>query len=163
MSWESHPPAATRRLLLRHAAMKLYGVTHGVDEMIFASRDERWLKEMMLSVQYLVNDMKVNVQLNPSLNPSYFEPIDATPRMIESPRSIEDFGLFKTVARDAPEIYLAEASLEEVLEYALKKQEPKQAEIREQILRERDRQPTPDNVVSFPDANIRAQLMAVNL
>ena len=158
LSWESHISTHSQRLLLRHAGMTLYGVTQDVDEGIFTSRDDRWLREMMLSVQYLVSDMRVDIQINPS----YFSPIDATPRVIESPRSIEDFGLFKTVARDAPEIYLAEASLEEVLEYALKKQEPKQAEIREQILRERDRQTTPDNVVQFPDANIRAQLMAVS-
>ncbi len=67
-----------------------------------------------------------------------FQAIDATPMFTDIERkSIDDYRIFREAPQEAPqEIYLEKASLAEVLDIALSKQESNQAEIRERMLRE---------------------------
>ena len=63
-----------------------------------------------------------------------FSPIDAKPRVQEMQiRNIEDFVHFKKVHYDTKEIILQKASLDEVLRFALSKQEPRQEVIRQEM------------------------------
>lgn len=51
--------------------------------------------------------------------------------------SLQEMAHFKTIG-GAQDIYLKEASMDEILEFALKKQEPRQAEIRKRMMREKE-------------------------
>lgn len=65
-----------------------------------------------------------------------FNPIDATPTVVERPSniSIGELGIFKTVQRADREIYLSEASMSQVMDAALSLQDPRQEEIRQRMM-----------------------------
>lgn len=73
-------------------------------------------------------------------NSPEFSAIDASPSYATMGRiqSIDDFAHFKKIHNDTPEIILQRASMDEVLQFALQKQETRQVEIREEMMRRRD-------------------------
>jgi hypothetical protein len=75
-------------------------------------------------------------QTNP-LNPEDWWAVDATPslaRVDAKTFRLEDLVHFRKIPRNTHDVLLKQASLEEVLEYALKKQEPQQERIRKEML-----------------------------
>lgn len=66
-----------------------------------------------------------------------FQAIDATPQFMSSEiRKLSDLAHFQTIQKPQHEIFLKEASIDEILEMALKKQEPGQEQIRKRIMHE---------------------------
>jgi len=69
----------------------------------------------------------------------HFNPIDATPRMMDMEvRELKDLAHFQEVQVAKNEVFLKEASMDQILEMALNKQEPSQAEIRKRIIKEQE-------------------------
>lgn len=71
---------------------------------------------------------------------SQFIPIDAMPRyeMVMDYQNLDEMNIFRKNNTKSKEFYLEQASMDQILELALKKQAPTQDEIRERILREKD-------------------------
>jgi len=68
-----------------------------------------------------------------------FHPVETIPMYNVNPevRELDDLALFKRLPQKTNQVYLREASLSEVLDFALSKQEPRQKEIRERLMHER--------------------------
>lgn len=68
-----------------------------------------------------------------------FNPIDARPMMIDSNiSSLDDLAHFRKIEKPGDEIFLRKASMAEILEMALSKQEPDQQRIRKQMIRDQE-------------------------
>lgn len=104
-------------------------------------------------------EMDLEFLNTPSTTPGYFHPIDARPawKQIDlSKISMSEFGVFKRL-NDTASIYLPEKTIAEILDEVLKKQEPKQREIRHN----NKRREFMDDMSRDPKEEIKAQLIAI--
>ncbi len=94
----------------------------------------------------IVQDLQMQVQLAQNIYlqymngpPNEWSAIDGR-RSIQTMQSglMDDVLHFAKINQDTPEIILQRASLEEVLQFALNKQEPRQAEIRQEMMHRRE-------------------------
>ena len=146
-SWSS--TGYSVRLALRHQAAQCYMLTHAVDinyGMTMMMKNNRMFTDPNaefgfgrlppFNVACIFNDGKV--QYMPSETKWQFNPIDPFP-VIKHDVQIHDFKdwvPFRTISKDAPQIYVPPSSVPDLMAYILEKQEPKQKEIRERILDE---------------------------
>lgn len=70
-----------------------------------------------------------------------FRPVDATPRVAEvNPNNKGDYFHFATIEPPKHEVFLKEASIDQILQMALEKQEPEQQKIRERMIKDQELQ-----------------------
>lgn len=125
------------RLALRHREIGFRGMTNELNFDYFMMADHRnydpsYLNSVRfncrLASDYRIQDMSMG-------NEFCFQPIDARPAYINyETKSIDDFAHFRPINLNAKEIFLKEASMGEILEIALQKQEPNQEEIRKKLI-----------------------------
>jgi hypothetical protein len=122
------------RIALRHTEGKVYGWSQPIQyrDLAMESRGNpgmymKMLESIGLQVM-LANDLTITI-MEPM--PLTFEPGEMVPSFSDRKiQHIEDFKIFKTQPKDAQEVLLDMPTLDEVLKYACKLQEPKQKEIR---------------------------------
>ena len=113
-------------LAMRHPRLKMYGVSNRVDN-VHMERLGRATVLPELIMQYMSSDLRVQT-VSDSI--AKFRPVDATPQIMETEiRHIDDWGIFKTLAREK-QIIVVPQSVPELLEIALKYQAPRQKELR---------------------------------
>lgn len=131
--------SARQDLHLRELSVALHHPEMGISGMSalrnFQFMDPRAIYGMVLPFR-LGGDYRIIEHRQEPMHEYY--PIDATPMFRQSqPQRLEDFKIFRELPKEASkEIYLEEASLSEVLDIALSKQESRQAEIRARMLRD---------------------------
>jgi hypothetical protein len=92
--------------------------------------------DTQLEVAQMAPEIRVH---SASLGMPEMYPINAEPRIASmSEVSLRDIAHFQKVQTAKNEVFLKEASMEQILEMALKKQEPTQKEIRQRILKEQE-------------------------
>ena len=121
---------------MKHRNLNIVGMTHGIDyrQAVHAPHHASPIHDSVnLGVSYRIEQQHMD------FNPASFEPIDATPRMMSREvHCLEDLKIFKTVNQDAKEIYLSQASMADILSVALSKQEGRQAEIRQRMIKDQE-------------------------
>lgn len=87
-----------------------------------------------VTIQYMASRMEINIIDNKF---DAFQPVDAQPCVIinQQRRNIEDFMMFRPIGK-VNEIIVADYEVKELMEMITKKQDPKQAEIREKKRKE---------------------------
>lgn len=113
---------------------------------------ERWLHDFHPAEQaqvplfqrvQMANRINVSIMMQPMPDEEWTTPIDARPCITEvTQKNIRDVFPFKRLKRDPQGVLLTEASMEDVLEYALAKQEPNQQRIRTRMINEKYKQAT---------------------
>jgi hypothetical protein len=122
------------RLAMRHPVIGFSGMTHGIDDVDFFMRSNRYGAPPLRDQARLASSYTVDERYAEIMS-AQFMPIDATPRFTSSqPKALEDLVIFKTIPRDARELYLSEASMSQVMDMAISLQEDKQREIRQRKL-----------------------------
>jgi hypothetical protein len=122
------------RFALRHKEARVYGISEPIPyrEVAQAGLPPGKISEIISQMGVrvsLANEFQIIIQ--ETMMPR-FEPGDMTPSITERKiYHIEDLKIFKTRPPDAQEVLLDMPTIDEVLKYALKLQEPIQAELRE--------------------------------
>lgn len=117
----------------------IYGMTSAIPYRELVHAEAHMLQQMIgpLMVR-LCTELRIEVHTT-SLEEWTFQPAEAAyPSLVEREiRSIKDLKLFKTIPqqKEIQEVIIDEPTLDEILELALEKQSPKQAEIRERMLK----------------------------
>ncbi len=87
-----------------------------------------------------------------------FIPIDARPMVMErtyESGSLDSFAHFRKLEKPGNEIFLKEASMAQIMEMALSRQEPKQEQIRKQMVRDKE-------IEVMKNSQLRANLRLVS-
>lgn len=90
-----------------------------------------------LAMDFIVNHHQAGMSFD------NFNPIDARPMYQEitmERRSLDDLAHFRKLEKPSDEIYLRKASMAEIMEMALEKQEPNQDRIRKKMVRDNELQ-----------------------
>ncbi len=138
LSAEQDPRIRTLRIAINHPDLCVQGITN-VDRYDFERiTHERQRFGRPVDIGLSVIQMGHKVYLNEHSHTAHtFEPIDAEPRMQEYRiTSLSDLAHFTTIKRPQHEVFLKEASMEEILAMALQRQEPGQEAIRKRLIRE---------------------------
>lgn len=157
------------RFAFKHPNYRIYGLTNLIkyDNFYDAYMHGQFVNELPpLTIQYMASRMEIRLLDNLTK----FQPVDCVPNLSinEQIKSIEDFMIFRPIAKEG-EIIVAPETVPELLDLIIKKQDPKQKELRE-LKRKQWRQFTREinegTVVNFeqefdPRKNIVAQLITV--
>jgi len=131
---ESHKHSI--RFAFKHPNFRIYGISQSVDLAMYWDNTFHHKNPFatlpVIDINYMASRMEV--VLYDDL--TKFEPIDATPSFNTMERkNIEDFMIFRPIG-NAKEIIIAEPEVSGLLDMILKKQDPKQEEIREKKRKE---------------------------
>lgn len=125
----------TIRLALKHPKFNIYGISQTSDYNQYLEMNRNYYGECPPIV---IQHMASRMQLNLMDNLSQFNPVDCEPQ-VNPPnmevRDIEDFLIFRPINK-SKEIIIPESSAIELLDEIIKKQDPKQKEIRNKKRRE---------------------------
>lgn len=149
------------RIALKHKEARVYGISNpiayreiaqaGLGSMKMKMKMNEILAEIGLDVR-LANELRLEIH---STELPRFEPVEAQPTFIERKiYTLEDLKIFKTRPKDAQEVLLDMPTIDEVLKYALKLQEPTQAELREKKRRA-------EQMKARVDSEVKAELRLV--
>lgn len=144
-------------LVMRHEAMQLYGISREIDFNHYRNtEDPRYWEEVVIHIRQVASDIHFQYM---SVSPRVFNAIDPIPEYQEAEtlQRLSEMPVFRTFASNPEEILLAKPTLDQVLKYALDLQEPRQKEIRQEMLK---RGPT-SMEPSIPVKQVKAQLMLV--
>ncbi len=125
------------RIAINHPKAQVQGISN-IEEFLF--RDMMNDKcHSSLPTMLRFEDMSRQIHINTIRDTEAF-PIDFRPLMIEQEiKSLNDFANFATIVEEPKnEIYLREASINQILEMALQQQEPEQERIRQEMIREQE-------------------------
>lgn len=155
------------RLALKFEPARVFALTNAVSMKDFYEWDQRGRSvscPIGFHVQHIANDMRFQI-MPMSYRPS-FAPIDATPAFEERQEvRFEDLIPFRPLSIDAPEIVIAQADVSELLDAIIKKQDPKQKEIRERVRRDEWRKGQDGGAMPSigynPVRDIRAQIITL--
>ena len=134
-------------IALRHADSGMRGFCEGMDWDYFRNMERQQQMGMMDSRNLptfhaqLASDIIVNHPGAMMSEDIPYHAIDARPMMQNlnmEGKSVDSFAHFRRIEKPSDEIYLRKASMAEILEMALQKQEPKQEEIRQQMVRDNE-------------------------
>ena len=122
------------RFAFKHPVLKMYGISHPVDE--FAIRSHYQSPHLSpfppIQLAHIASDLRVYIHDNLDC----FKPIDAAPSVcMDEIRNIEDFKIFRTIAK-CRDTVIEKHTVPELLELILKYQSPRQKELREKKRRE---------------------------
>lgn len=140
ISAEQDPMNRRIRVAINHPHFKMQGISN-VEHFDFAKSYmdhycNDWYTDAQLSLYAMSRE--IYIREHSSVEHSFCA-IDAIPTVQQTTiRSLSDFAYFQTVQKPQHEIFLKEASLEEILEMALNKQEPAQEQIRKRIMHEQN-------------------------
>lgn len=142
------------RIAMRHKHLNVVGMSNGIDyrQVVHAPLNTApFYDAVNLGISYRIEQQCLN------FSPEAFNPIDATPRMTDRTiHHLEELQIFKTVNQDAKEIYLSEASMSDILNVALSKQDDRQAEIRQRMIKDQE-----ISDMTKRDSNVQAELRLV--
>jgi hypothetical protein len=120
------------RIALKHKEAQMYGISNPIPYREIVSAGPFNEREILAKIgldMAIASDITLNI-VDTSL--PKFEPVEAKPTFIERKiYHLEDLKIFKPSPKDAQEVLLDMPTIDEVLKYALKLQEPIQAELRE--------------------------------
>lgn len=118
-------------IALKHSKCKVKGIT-SESNFDYFNFDSHYLRNIVLKARLASDFMGVIRNIDQK---TAFNPIDAYPSFVETKRNyLEDFAHFRKINTNAEEIFLKKASMSEILQMALEKQEPNQEKIRKQLL-----------------------------
>jgi len=82
----------------------------------------------------------ITLQIQSPVDYDLFNPIDARPinKRIYQNISLDDLAHFRKIEKPSNEIFLKQASMEDILNMALSKQEPKQKQIRKDLIKRQE-------------------------
>lgn len=153
------------RLAMKHEGARIFAITHTIDMYQYMQTNFTRGKlaglsmadpPMIFNVAAIGNDIRF--QIMPT-GPVSFKAFDATPQYTEAPLvNFEDAVPFRPLNNEAPEIILADKNVAELMEMALRMQDPKQREIREKRRKEAWR--TGEGEVMRPGYNPSKDIMA---
>jgi len=165
------------RLALKHQAAQCYMVTHSVEinwGMVGYLKENRFMnpnaeygfgKLPPFNVAAIFSEAKIHYI--PTDKTWKFNPVDPMMRMKQNVEvhDFESWVPFRTINPDAPQIYVPQKSVPELLEFILEKQEPKQKQIREEMLAEQFRQSREGEMITnvprdSQHGDIRCQILA---
>jgi ribosomal protein S21 len=128
---QQNPYSASMQFLIRNVRFRIYGISNNIALDMFADTINLNRADIPFEITHMVNDFKVIIPLQP-LN---FQPIDAMPQIdMREEKDLADFQIFKKICDK--EIIIPQKNIPELLEEILKKQDPKQAEIRARARKE---------------------------
>lgn len=140
--WElaAHEDVRFRKMqiAIRHPEYELRGLsefgTHEYFEILHSQYGMRRRPQARMNMTHLGHNIVIRTMYPGEI---VFNPIDAEPRVMEERvESIDDLAHFAKIHKPKNEVYLKEASMAEILEMALQKQEPEQEKIRKRIMQE---------------------------
>lgn len=126
------------RIALKHPVMEMQGITTMGEFDYHSLMYENHYRpiDIGMSIGHMGRTIMISEMNMPNVR---FNPIDAEPRIVEQTiRTLDDIAHFQTIQRPEHEVFLKEASMAEILDMALQKQEPKQAEIRARMRKEEE-------------------------
>lgn len=127
------------KIAMRHKESGAYGFSNNLDysAMFYeAMEHHRIPMDCRLKFNITIAHTVSIVMSEPVRAWEAFDPIPQITRL----ESMDDFNIFKTIPKDTKEVLLDKPSLDDVLKYALKLQEPIQKELREKELKARERE-----------------------
>lgn len=114
------------------------------------------------NICHMSNDFRVRILPMPQVA---FQAFDAIPQFEDTKEfSFEEFVPFKPLNSEAPEIFLDKKTAAELIDLAIKKQEPKQAQIREENRKRkwREKEGANEDYEGYDAArDIKAQIMCI--
>jgi len=128
------------QLAIKHPHLCLYGISSQAEFNYLMNADARG-RYIPLDVRLKFEHIGHVIRYRAPANYQMFRgmaPIDASMQMIhEEERQLEDLVHFMPIQQPEQQIHLQQASINEILEYALERQEPDQERIRERLLKKR--------------------------
>lgn len=151
------------QVAMRSKAFKLYGISHGMDiDYQRVMTEPHYWQSIVIEMNGIAHDIPVRQQ---GIVPAALEnmrPIDPIPEYAYlTPIMLSQCQIFRTFDIQAREILLSEPTLEQVLDYAINLQEPRQKEIRQDILKRRDMADYHNDNEEQQKTELRARLMLV--
>lgn len=124
------------RIAIRNVNYRIYGISQLIPYEEFRevyTGDNYNGNTPPIYIQYMASRMEINIMDDLSK----FEPVDALPSVIinKQRKNIEDFMMFRPIGK-ANEIIVSDYEVKELMDMITKKQDPKQAEIRERKRKE---------------------------
>lgn len=119
------------RIAIKHPNFRIYGLSQLIDYgeyQEFFSSHHAFARPIPIVIQHMVSRMEINLMDNLTS----FRPIDAEPQLMmeRQVKSIEDFLIFRPI-NNAKEIIVPDYQVQDLLQMIIAKQDPKQAELRE--------------------------------
>lgn len=128
------------RIAMRNKTFQLYGISHGMSiDMYRYMQEANYWKSIVIEMNGIAHDIPITYQ---GLVPVMFEsmrPLDPVPRFEHATNTmLSQCKIFNTFDVGTEEILLEKPTLEQVLDYAIGLQEPRQKEIRQKILKRQE-------------------------
>lgn len=138
------------RIAIRNTKLRAQGISDEINFDYFEYRDFPYMDVGIMSM-----DLSQNIVVTRPISADIFEAVDARPMYTDNKLTLDDFAYFKKVNHNVQDIFLKEASMQDILQLALERQEPKQTEIRDKLLKEKEYK-------DFRrDSNVKAELRLV--
>ena len=126
------------QIFLKHPRLKITGISDRIDFKYLDTRTNEmdYLRGLTLACNLSPMEHRIYESHLSPMAFSEVKPIDATPTYVEYKiTNLEDMKFFRTIETDIQQVTLEKATLAEVLDFALKKQKPRQDEIRLELLK----------------------------
>lgn len=126
----------TLRIAIKHPQLKLYGLSSEIDHRMMERDLGARSSGLEVEIGHLSGGIDVITHVGGMPPMAEFNPVDAEPRILfAEPKSIDDFKIFRPLAKEK-EIIVPRESVSELLLRINMLQDPKQAEIREKKQKE---------------------------
>lgn len=127
------------QLAFRHKEMQMHGLSDYLDFDYFQKRNILYpvsdINQMPTFGCNIANNIVIQIQSTPPMSES-FNPIDARPIYSEFEScNLDTIAHFRKIETGENEIFLKRASMDDILNMALSKQEPRQEQIRKEMVR----------------------------
>ncbi len=126
-------------LAMRHDRLRMFSISKPLRVEYFLMRDPYLMAEMLSHICFEMEGFfpDIHALKVTGVNFNNFKPIDAEPEICRQEiKSIQDFAIFKTIDK-AKEIIVEPETVAELMAEILKRQAPKQEEIREKLRKQR--------------------------
>jgi hypothetical protein len=144
-------------LAIRHSEMQVRGMSEFMQDWDFRRSMNIYDDPRSWPVLgcKLANDLRITTH-QAGTSEYAFHPIDARPMYSESRiQSLDDLAHFRKLEKPGNEIFLKKASMADILEMALSRQEPKQEQIRKEMVRRQE-------LEIMEDSQLKAHLRLVS-
>lgn len=130
------------RIAIRHPEAEIQGITE-IEEFLYREMTDGRMHSPVIPTTLQFSTLQRQVFVNTMSHSGEFDfrAIDPRPRYeyMSEIRNLEDFAHFETTFETPKhEVYLHEANLNQILEMAIKKQEPEQKQIRKEMLKRKE-------------------------
>jgi hypothetical protein len=141
LSAQEDIPRQQMAIAMRHKTANIRGICESINWDYFRRERDIYVGRSMstfranLAMDFIVNYHQAGMTFDD------FNPIDARPMYQDinmEKRSLDDLAHFRKLEKAKDEIFLKPASMEEILDMALKQQEPNQEAIRKEMVRKNE-------------------------